>query len=441
MPDDSQGMQFGADAVGHRNDPRNFGTRDQSNVDWTMTKCLRTSTGAALFGLTLLTALSSIGGCPNPSTDDGATGGGDVEGTSTGPAGPAGPTGPQGETGATGATGPAGPQGEPGATGPVGATGPAGADGQLRIYGNGSAGAETVASNLGLLFVDVAADGNAQFSDLTIDVGAALFVQSGTVIRCTGKFINNGTVIVGQHARGGRFNSQFNANSYLYSVTNANPGITALAAGNGEIGTNTIAASGGLGGGTFSREQAVSLSYPGPPGGGGGGTAFGGGGEPGTGGGTVVILAAGGIENNGTLRAIGTDGSTSAGGGGGGIIILASPAYFTNSGVISATGGNGGIYNSGSSASGGGGGGGLVKVISPTITNTGTVNVAPGLGSSGAPSGTLVGNPRGGGGGGGGSIGYGGSGGSVNSNGSSTASLPGGAGAFLALNQDPTSLF
>ena len=46
-------------------------------------------------------------------------------------------------------------------------TGPAGADGQLRVYGDGSAG-DLVVNSSGDLFSQYAADGNTQFSSLTV---------------------------------------------------------------------------------------------------------------------------------------------------------------------------------------------------------------------------------------------------------------------------------
>jgi hypothetical protein len=65
-----------------------------------------------------------------------------------------------------------------------------GEDGSLRVYGDGSAGALHVTSSIDLQ------DPNQQFTDITIDPGQQLFVESGAVIRCTGTFRNQGTVYV-----------------------------------------------------------------------------------------------------------------------------------------------------------------------------------------------------------------------------------------------------
>ena len=99
----------------------------------------------------------------------------------TGPAGPAGPAGPQGPAGAAGAAG------AMGAMGNEGAMGTAGADGQLRIYGDGSAGAKTVnaAENWNTTPANAV---NLQFTDFTVNAGNTLTVDSGMVIRCSGTF-------------------------------------------------------------------------------------------------------------------------------------------------------------------------------------------------------------------------------------------------------------
>src|SRR5262245_21951539 len=93
--------------------------------------------------------------------------GADVTG-SQGPIGPQGPVGPQGDPG---------PPGTAGADGAMGQTGAAGADGQLRIYGNGSAGDLTVASNSNLF--TLAPQANYQFKNVTINAGVTLTIASG----------------------------------------------------------------------------------------------------------------------------------------------------------------------------------------------------------------------------------------------------------------------
>jgi hypothetical protein len=65
------------------------------------------------------------------------------------------------------------------------------------IYGDGSAGPRIVSSDASL-----DDDVNRQYSQLTIESGATLTVPSGTVIRVSGSFTNNGTIVVGTGARG-----------------------------------------------------------------------------------------------------------------------------------------------------------------------------------------------------------------------------------------------
>src|SRR5262245_35538643 len=57
-----------------------------------------------------------------------------------------------------------------------------GAVGQLRIYGNGSAGDATVTQDIGLFAL--VPSGNVQFRNLTINAGVTLTVPSGSVLRC-----------------------------------------------------------------------------------------------------------------------------------------------------------------------------------------------------------------------------------------------------------------
>src|SRR5262245_28730335 len=83
-----------------------------------------------------------------------------------------------------------GPQGEPGDQGAAGAPG---ADGSVRVYGNGSAGARTISADESWL-EGGNPPANIQFTNFTIDAGVTLIIPSGTVIRCTGTFTNNGTL-------------------------------------------------------------------------------------------------------------------------------------------------------------------------------------------------------------------------------------------------------
>jgi hypothetical protein len=343
--------------------------------------------------------------------------------------------GPQGAAGPQGAQGPAGLQGVPGEPG---------TDGQLRIYGDGSAGSFTVSvsTNWGTA---APADQNLQFEDFTINSAVTLIVPSGTMIRARGTFTNNGTLTVTPYANGGEADLD-NATAADAILAPPNPGISPGVAGFGEraVGASANCDRGKGGIGIGSGLGAAAILNPGPLGGGGGAgatnsTTAGSGGD---GGGVLVVLAQGSIDNSGTIRALGQSTlSLGGGGGGGGVIILASKTSITHSGTINANGGAGGPSGA-STGAGGGGGGGIVQLIAPTVTSTaGTINVAGGLpGTQGAVgSATGTGN-RMGGGGGGGSGGNGGGGGTLVGNNPGVA-VSGGAGFPLIRRFDPTALF
>jgi hypothetical protein len=121
-------------------------------------------------------AAAALAGCPG--VGDGTVG----------PAGPPGPTGPQG------------PQGDPGPQGPQGVQGIQGIQGiagDLRVYGDGTAGERNVTANATL------EDVNLQYTNFRVASGVVLTVPSGTVIRCTGTFTNDGTILVDTFSRGG----------------------------------------------------------------------------------------------------------------------------------------------------------------------------------------------------------------------------------------------
>jgi hypothetical protein len=352
-----------------------------------------------------------------------------IGGCGSGAATPEGVVGPQG---------PAGSQGLQGETGPTGLTGPqglAGADGQLRIYGNGSAGARVVSVS------GTMDDTNFQYTDFTVNAGVTFSVPSGTVIRCTGTFTNNGTITVLPGCPGGQIEGT-DTGQVLPNLWNPDPGISLRAPENGEIGDTTRR--GGRGGTGLSAFQAQFVLIPGPKAGGGGaGTMLGGTGAGGSGGGSLVVLAQTGIVNAGVgqILADGTMGVNGTGGGGGGVIILASPGTVTNSGIISTQGGAGNDSNN-AVGPGGGGGGGIVHLLAPTIqTGGGTINV------SGGAAGAVVANvgsvTREGGSGGGACGGNGGDGGGTTGGPISPAN-PGTNGADGYSVQslvDPTALF
>src|SRR5687767_14022841 len=89
-----------------------------------------------------------------------------------------------------------------GPEGPEGPSGPQGAPGELRVYGDGSAGSLVVDQPYTLL-AEVVDDGNTQFTDVTIAAGGELIVPSGLVLRATGTITVAGTLTVEQGAGGG----------------------------------------------------------------------------------------------------------------------------------------------------------------------------------------------------------------------------------------------
>lgn len=331
-----------------------------------------------------------------------------------------GPEGPQGDAGPQGETGPQGPQGDPG---------PAGTDGQLRIYGNGSAGDLIVAANTSLtLGVDVATDFNFQFNNIVVEPNAGLFMGSGAILRCTGSVTIKGLVLVGGSASSGAATQGYGGASVGGSI-----------AAPGDKGDATQIRSGGLAASGVDSLAAGSLTYPGILGGGGGAGAQVIAGPDG--GGTLVILAMGGIdiESNSQLLADGNSNQNGAGGSGGGVVILASKTSIKNSGVIRARGGEGGASHS-ASGPGGGGGGGIVHLFAPSLT-LGSVDVSGGPAGTAGAAGSVTSNPHTGGGGGGACGGSGGRGGGVNTNKDPMAANPGEAGWVFITVADPTSLF
>ena len=358
--------------------------------------------------------INGLRGDEGPQGQTGATG-------AVGATGPQGQIGATGATGAIGATGPAGPAGATGPTGSIGqtgSTGNAGEDGQLRVYGDGSAGPLTVSSNTN--WSNPPTGNNYYFSDVTISSGGTLTVPSGTVIRSTGNFAVNGTIFVSP------------ANLYEKGILQTTPPWDGLdVTGHATEGFNgadpdpALPAHIGYGGGGLnSIVRAAFIARPALAGGGAGG--FGTIGvypqpQAMSAGGAVFIYARGQvlIAASGSISADAEDKQGlppphGGGGAGGGLIVIASPASITNTGSISAHGGIGDDGYMQSSVTGGadfhgasgGGGGGLVHLISPSIVQ-GTVDVSGGAG------GTSVASPDSyskayTGGAGGGAFGYGG---------------------------------
>jgi len=317
----------------------------------------------------------------------------------------------------------------------IGPAGPVGAEGRSKIYGDGSAGNKTVTSG-GTL-----ADANMQYNDFAVHSGATLTVPSGTVIRCTGSFTNNGTIQVETGAAGG-VRSGADASTIEEMSAGAHSGISTQAAAASELGNNTASRTGGRGGRGMTEVAARALRFVGPNAGGGGGCADPDNCEAGSGGGSLVILCDGPITNNGSISADGADSPLAGGGGGGGVLILASRTSVTNSstGTISADGGDGAASDSDQGASGGGGGG-VLHLIAPMVDNDGYATAVGGLAGAPGASGSVSDMLRAGGGSGGACGGNGGDGGAVNSAGTPAAGENGSTGYVIISEQDPTGTF
>lgn len=371
--------------------------------------------------------------------------GGETAGTSgpEGPEGPAGPAGPAGPTGPEGPEGPPGPAGAEGPEGPEGPAGEAGTPGELRIYGDGSAGELVVSDYMRL--AEVVADGNLQFSSCRIDEGGTLIVPSGTILRCAETFENLGILEVETGANGGSLSITSITTQISPRMRSPHPGITntpPMAAGVSNGGTGWESS-----GGRGLHDNARFVLRPGLYGGSGG--FFGPRGGSASGGGALVVLAGEQLTNEGEIRANG-DGSSLPGssGGGGGFVILASRGeiFHAATGVIEVRGGDGsaandrdqaGVLPPFASGAGGGGGGGCIHMLAPAVTNAGATDLSGGAG--GASASITLRDLRYGGHGGGGSCGNGGAGGRL----ASTAAEgdDGGEGRQFITIADPTAMF
>lgn len=305
------------------------------------------------------------------------------------------------------------------------------------VYGDGSAGTRSVAADIRL---GDKGDVNHQYTDFTVPAGRILTVQSGTVIRCTGTFRNEGTIIVLTGADGGR-RSGFSEGTIEGVSQPPEAGISTLPAGAGELGTPVAARVGGGDGGGLSEFEARATLSPGVKAGGGGGAGLDSGGA---GGGSLLIVAGGEIVNAGQITANGGAGAAGGGGGGGGVVILASRTKVTHAAGagLTALGGAGGPSND-ESGPGGGGGGGIVHFLAPTVEVVGTIGVAGGPGGAVGAAESVTAAIRSGGGGGGACGGRGGRGGDVSAGDKATPSAAenGSQGFNLQARLDPTALF
>lgn len=311
-----------------------------------------------------------------------------------------------------------------------------------RVYGDGSAGSRVISEDLRL---GDQGDVNLQYVDFTIEPNVTLTVQSGTVIRCTGTFTNNGSIVVQNGAEGG---TRRETGSSAISRTARVPvaGISTLSASVGEVTPVRLAVFGGDGGIGLSEFESRSVSpivsVSSVAFGGGGAAAVGAGGD---GGGAFTILAAQPITNDGSINADGESAPDGGGGGGGGGgIVLASAVRVINTSVasISANGGNGGAATS-QAAPGGGGGGGIVHMIAPEVDNNGGTSVGNGAAGADGGANSITNDTRAAGGGGGASAGNGGNGGDIGEGVNPTpgSGTDGTSGFSLETLVDPTALF
>lgn len=286
------------------------------------------------------------------------------------------------------------------------------------FYGDGADGPLTITSNQAFPQLG-------SFTDVTIATGAVVTVASGTTIRCTGTFENNGTIVVlsGNPGGGERLDAPSGpidvhlmyGGAYLVPERG-----DALRAPTRPTLMEGQASSGALGGvGLDTRVYQLPLSHY-RTGGGGGSGGFGAVG--GDGGGLFRVIARGEVRNLGTISAPGTVPTTNragnagggAGGGAGGIVILVSGSRVDSAGTIDVRGANGGPPD-GLGGSGGGGGGGLVIFAAPQIGAFGATLLAAGV--TVEPSGSVAAAIWAGGGGGGACVGNGGDGYGVSSTG------------------------
>lgn len=390
-----------------------------------------------------------------------------------GPQGNPGEPGPQGADGAQGADGPEGPAGPAGPAGPqglpgdLGATGPSGlacwdrngngefdADSEdinqdgvadvmdciaADLYGSGSSGSLTIDADTDWRSSPPATpDQGVDFVNFTVNSGVTLTVPSGLVLRCTGTFTNNGTIVVDTAAGGGSMSGSNYYSDAVVTALSAVPaeaGVALAPAGNGEFADGSATRQGGVGGIGLGELQARMLLMPGIKAGGGGGASMFG--EGGRGGGSLVVLSQGALLVTGVVRADGAPG-ISGGGGAGGILILASSdsVSTTASALLSAKGGKGSDHFF--AAPSGGGGGGILHAISPVLQISGTNDAGAGLRGTG---GAIFGDPLLAGGGGGACGGDGGRGANAEYSGMSVDAEDGADGKSLATNTDPRNLF
>ncbi len=305
-----------------------------------------------------------------------------------------------------------------------------------RVYGGAVAGTRVVDADVRI----AGPDAQRQYEDFIVEEGVTLTVQSGAVIRCTGQFINRGTIVVEFGTRGADREGT-DAGTLAESLRPAAIGVSKLAAASGEAGGTSSDRSGGAGGEGLSEFESRLLLLNRTQAGGAGGAALASGGG---GGGAMTVIAAGPIVNEGQILAPGESASDGGGGGGGGIVVLASGTSISNASgaAILAQGGDGGDATE-AAGPGGGGGGGIVHLMAPEIAGDGEIAVAGGSAGTTDDGLPVTAAIRSGGGGGGATAGVGGVGGSVPGGADADAGegTPGAEGDFVTTLASATEFF
>ena len=309
-----------------------------------------------------------------------------------------------------------------------------------RFYGDGSAGDLLVAAG-GTDNWSLTPPTNTNFQNVEIENGSSLIVPAGTIIRCTGSFVNRGTIIVMPNGKGGyrSYTDSDPSGTWSYTGVPASPGDTGVSSQPGASGTADLLAY-GYGGSGIRRAVAASAFMGFRWGGGAGsGTRYAGS----SGGGLLKVLCQGEVRNEAgaeiRAKGFGSISLRGSGGGGGGIVVLASQQSVVNAGNIDVSGGVGGLSSIDTGA-GGGGGGGIAVLVAPQVTNSGTVDVSGGAaGSESTSTGTATGM-RYAGAGGGASGGSGGHGTSLNAGGVYTPATPGEDGYVLEITANPATM-
>ncbi len=246
-----------------------------------------------------------------------------------------------------------------------------------KFGGNGINGSVTVSEATNFSTIDGATVGVAQYTNLTINAGQTLTIDTKyAYIGVSGDCYIHGTITaVGAMANGGAGVSAPGRDSFLAT----NQLICFMGGHAGGAGGGGGASTGGVGGGATSKggelgsagialptvlitiSDAIAGSIIKCVGGGGGGdNQYGNGG--GSGGGIIYIEVAGALVFDGVLTANGANGATGpkgGGGGGGGMILIKANTITTNTGTLTVTGGTGG----GGTPVGGAGATGYSKII------------------------------------------------------------------------------